>query len=885
LLICDPDNTKYQRLKREDAMFKVFNCLTVEHDWRLVLLAVLICFLTSLAAINLFHRARAASGRTRLAWLTTTGVATGCGIWATHFIAMLAYEPGIPVAYNVGLTLLSLLAAAAITCIGFAVALAMPGLWAALIGGVVVGAGVGAMHYTGMSAVEVPGRIAWDLPLVTGSVVLGMVFGAAALASAVRSDEIRTTLAAALLLTLAIVSHHFTAMGAVEMVPDPTRVIDAFSLSPTALALAIANAAVAVLGLSLAGAFADRRLREKDAQLTTALNNMAQGLVMFDPQKRLILCNSRYLEMYGLSPAIVKPGCTKEELLHHQKEVGNFADDLNQYCAVLYAAIAEGKTLGTMENTSNGRTIHTVSRPKADGGWVTTYEDVTERISAQRERDRNRDLLTLIVENVPVTIFVKSAADRACENEWGLPRAEILGKTADEIFPKPAAAEINEGDERLLKSSEPLYLDEHPIEMPRRGVRYVTSKRFVVRSTDYANEYLVGVVEDVTDRKMSEERLRQAQKMETIENLTGGLAHDFNNLLTVIIGNLDLLQDLAKDNPEQKRQVDLVLDASLRGAELTRQLLAFSRRQPLQPKITDLDGLIGKTARLLTRVLGENIRLNVQLEPNVGAILVDEAQMESALINMAVNARDAMPNGGTLTIKTGRLHLNGKGESRPPELVPGDYSVVQMSDTGHGMSPSVLARIFEPFFTTKPAGEGTGLGLSMVYGFVRQSGGYISAESEVGKGTLLTLYFPSTEGAPAEESPDGVTQDTSPPARTELILTVDDNPTVLATAVLQLEALGFQTLTARNAASALEMLDGESKVDVLFTDIVMPGQMNGKELARLARLKRPGLKVVYVSGFPGIEASAGIDIDLDGLLIPKPYRKTDLEKVLNATLA
>src|ERR1700745_211492 len=182
-------------------MFKVFNCLTAEHDWRLVLLAVLICFLTSLAAINLFHRARAASGRTRLAWLTTTGVATGCGIWATHFIAMLAYEPGIPVAYNVGLTLLSLLAAAAITCIGCAVALAMPGLWAALIGGLVVGAGVGAMHYTGMSAVEVPGRIAWDWPLVTGSVVLGMVFGAAALASAVRSDEIRTTLAAALLLT------------------------------------------------------------------------------------------------------------------------------------------------------------------------------------------------------------------------------------------------------------------------------------------------------------------------------------------------------------------------------------------------------------------------------------------------------------------------------------------------------------------------------------------------------------------------------------------------------------------------------------------------------------------------------------------------------------
>src|SRR5205823_4201987 len=274
-------------------MFRVFNCLTVEHDWRLVLLAVLICFLTSLAAINLFHRARAATGRVQLAWLATAGITTGCGIWATHFIAMLAYEPGIPVAYNVGLTALSLLAAAAVTSIGFAVSLAIPGLGAALVGGVVVGAGVGAMHYTGM----------W--------------------------------------------------------------------------ALAIANAAVAVLGMSLAGAFADRRLRQKDAQLTTALNNMAQGLLMFDPQKRLILCNSRYVEMYGLSPHVVKPGCTIEDLLRHHKEVGTLSEDVEQYCAILDAAIAEGKTISTMESTANERTIHTVSRPMADGGWVTTHEDVT----------------------------------------------------------------------------------------------------------------------------------------------------------------------------------------------------------------------------------------------------------------------------------------------------------------------------------------------------------------------------------------------------------------------------------------------------------------------------------------------------------------------------
>src|SRR5439155_1540852 len=392
--------------------------------------------------------------------------------------------------------------------------------------------------------------------------------------------------------------------------------------------------------------------------------------------------NSRYVEMYGLSPHVVKPGCTIEDLLCHHKEVGTLSEDVEQYCATLDAAIAEGKTTSTMESSANGRTIHTVSRPMADGGWVTTHEDVTDRISAQRERDR----------------------------------------------------------------------------------------------------------------KLSGERLRQAQKMETIGNLTGGLAHDFNNLLTVIIGNLDSLQELTKDKPDQKRLVELVLEASLRGAELTRQLLAFSRRQPLQPKITDLDDLIGKTARLLTQVLGENIRLNVQLEPNVGSILVDEAQMESALINMAVNARDAMPDGGTLTIKTGKLRLNGQGADRPPELLPGEYSVVEINETGCGMPADVLARIYEPFLTTKRAGKGTGVGLSVVYGFVRQSGGYVSADSEVGKGTIFKLYFPCREAAAAQGSVDGVRHDLAPAARTELILTVDDSPTVLATAVLQLEALGYQTL-------------------------------------------------------------------------------------------
>ena len=377
-------------------MYRTLTCLTVEHDWRLVILAGFVCFLASLAAIILFHRARAAAGRARAVWLVTAGTATGCGIWATHFIAMLAYDPGIPVAYSVGPTVLSLLAAAAITSAGLGVALANPGRWAAACGGGIVGAGVAAMHYTGMQAVELPGRITWVPELVTASILLGLIFGAVALAVAVRREEIRYTLAAALLLTLAIVSHHFTAMGAVEIVPDPTRLTDASSLSPTALALAIANAAVAILGMGMAGAFADRRLRAKDLQLATAVNNMAQGLVMFDADERLVVCNQRYLEMYGLSPDEIKPGSTLRDLIRQRAATGSLDRDPEQYRAELLSAMRQGKTVSWTVEYSDGRAIYIVNRPAGNGSWVSTHEDITDRRrnEARIEHLAHHDLLT-----------------------------------------------------------------------------------------------------------------------------------------------------------------------------------------------------------------------------------------------------------------------------------------------------------------------------------------------------------------------------------------------------------------------------------------------------------------------------------------------------------
>ncbi len=367
-------------------MFRVFNCLTTQHDWRLVVLAGVVCFLASLTAITLFNRARSTIGRVRATWIVAAGAATGCGIWATHFLAMLAYQPGIPVAYDITLTTLSLVAAATITTAGLVVAIFLPAQWSALLGGGVIGAGVACMHYLGMEAIELPGRVTWDLPLVTASIVLGIVLAIAALAVAVRWQSLRAVYGSATLLTLAIVSHHFTAMGAVEIVPDPTRTFTELSLSPDSLAVAVASVAVTILGVSLISAFADRRLDDKGRLLALALNNMTQGVIMFDIAGRLVVNNDRYLAMYGLSPNIVKPGAKLVDIVQHRFESGSLHRDPAQYCAELLDSMAAGKVVSFVTEAPDGRAISVVNRAIPGGKyWVGTHDDITERRSAEQK--------------------------------------------------------------------------------------------------------------------------------------------------------------------------------------------------------------------------------------------------------------------------------------------------------------------------------------------------------------------------------------------------------------------------------------------------------------------------------------------------------------------
>jgi diguanylate cyclase (GGDEF)-like protein/PAS domain S-box-containing protein len=368
-------------------MLQVYTCLTVDHDWRLVVLASAVCFLASAVAISLFHRAQATTGRTRLVWLSLDAAVAGGGIWATHFIAMLAYEPAIGAGYNLVLTILSLLIAILITGAGLGIALLDFGRWTAILGGAVGGGGIAAMHYTGMMALELPGRISWTPNLVVASIALGIAFGALALYFAVRRDHWVNALIATVLFGLAVLLMHFTGMGAVLVMPDPTRIASAAALSPTSLSLVIAGAAAVILGISLAAALGDRqsksKLRQQKILLDTALENMSQGLCMFDADGRITLFNERYANMMGLSAASLVGSSLLDLLFKYRKATGESADDPEEFFARVVADARAGKSSTKLIKTSAGRTLRVVDQPMQQGGWVSTFEDITEWRLAQ----------------------------------------------------------------------------------------------------------------------------------------------------------------------------------------------------------------------------------------------------------------------------------------------------------------------------------------------------------------------------------------------------------------------------------------------------------------------------------------------------------------------
>jgi signal transduction histidine kinase len=379
-----------------------------------------------------------------------------------------------------------------------------------------------------------------------------------------------------------------------------------------------------------------------------------------------------------------------------------------------------------------------------------------------------------------------------------------------------------------------------------------------------------------------QQQLTQSQKMEAVGQLTGGIAHDFNNILTVIAGTIEILADAVADQPELAELTAMVDDAAQRGAELTQRLLAFARKQPLHPRVTDINELVIGAARLLRPTLGEHVEIESMLEDDAWPTLVDPGQLTTALVNLAVNSRDAMPNGGKLTLETGNIYLDEAYAEVHREVAPGAYVMLAVSDNGTGIPAAILDKVFDPFFTTKEVGKGTGLGLSMVYGFVKQSGGHIKIYCEEGHGTSIKLYLPRAAGREI----DAVDLAKAPPAQggTETILVVEDDPLVRQYVITQLVGLGYRAIPAANADEALLLIDQGTACDLLFTDVIMPGSRNGRELAGEVTQRRPGVKVLYTSGYSQSAIIHNGRLDPGVLLLTKPYRRADLAQMIRIAL-
>ena len=377
--------------------------------------------------------------------------------------------------------------------------------------------------------------------------------------------------------------------------------------------------------------------------------------------------------------------------------------------------------------------------------------------------------------------------------------------------------------------------------------------------------------DEAKSRERAEAQVRQMQKMEAVGQLTGGIAHDFNNMLAIIVGSLDMAKKYFERDPAKAaRSVDHAMEGARRAAELTARLLAFSRQQPLDPKPVDVNKLVGSMSELLTRTLGGNIRMETVLAGGLWRMFADSPQLESAILNLCVNGRDAMADGGKITLETMNAHLDDSYAANHAEVRPGQYVAIAVSDTGTGMPADVISRAFDPFFTTKKPGQGTGLGLSQVYGFAKQSGGHVKIYSEVGQGTTVKLYLPRYVGEETEAKSAPSVDRPMTGSTSEVVLVVEDEAGVRQMSVQMLRDLGYTVIHAGDAKQALAMLDSQPSFDLLFTDVVMP-DMNGRQLADLIKQQRPGLKVLYTTGYTRNAVIHNGMLDRDVSFLPKPF--------------
>jgi PAS domain S-box-containing protein len=505
--------------------------------------------------------------------------------------------------------------------------------------------------------------------------------------------------------------------------------------------------------------------------------------------------------------------------------------------------------------------------------------------NSEAELRRSREDFRFLFRDSPLPMWVYDLkttrfidVNEAALATYGYARDQFLSLSVFDIRPAEDVPKVR----GMLAPDAPEYLEASGLRHQRRNGEIIEVDVFSHALEFEKRPARVAVVIDVTRRNQAEVQLRQAMKMEAVGQLTGGVAHDFNNLLAIIQGNLELLSEKLPLTPQTAEMMQHALAASERGAILTQRLLAFSRQQPLEPRLVDIGDFIRRELVLLNRTLSESIEISAKVDPNVWPVRIDPGQLGNAVLNLAVNARDAMPEGGILIIAAENTALDEVYAAENDEVVPGDYVLLSISDSGTGMAPDVAKRVFEPFFTTKPLGRGTGLGLSMVFGFVKQSGGHIKIYSELGHGTAVKIYLPR---AHSDDQVDELASETVSLAlgRGETILVVEDDSGVRKFIVTLLTDLGYGVHEAEDAQTALEQLS-KGAPDLLLSDVVLPKGMSGPALARAARAQHPALQVLFMSGYTRDALSREGALEDDVHILMKPFRKVDLATKIRAML-
>ncbi|HEX7073830.1 MAG TPA: PAS domain S-box protein [Hyphomicrobiaceae bacterium] len=622
----------------------------------------------------------------------------------------------------------------------------------------------------------------------------------------------------------------------------------------------------------------------------TILDSIGALVIMLDPAGRILFFNRPCQEVSGYSLDEVKKRHVWDFLLP--------PEDIEPVKAV-FERVKAGDSLGRQTNhwiTKEGQrrliAWSTAAKlgPRSEVQYIIrTGLDLTdqeETETALREREAR---LQSIIETAPdaiITIDAKGIMESfspAAERLFGYSAAEAIGQNVNILMPSPYREAHDGYLERYLRTGERRIIGIGRVVDGRRKDGTVFPMELAVDEVRLERRRLfTGFVRDLTARRKIEEELRQSQKMEAVGQLTGGIAHDFNNLLTVIIGNLELMEmRLVRD--DDREILKQALEAAELGAQLTDRLLTFARRQALNPKPIDLGEMVLGMSDLLRRSLGESFQISTLLAHGLWMTLADPGMAENALLNLAINARDAMLKGGSLTIETENAELDADDLAGYPGGRPGQYVMLSVTDTGTGMTPEVQQRAFEPFFTTKGTGAGTGLGLSMVYGFVRQSGGHVRLYSELGYGTTVKLYLPRLSEAGSGERQQ--VQMEACAARGEAILVVEDHPQVRRITVRRMEELGYRVLEADSGQAALDLLEQSPAINLLFTDVVMPGGMTGADLARITRRRWPRVRILFTSGYADPTLISGTEFGHGSLLLRKPYSKMELAHKLREALA